>query len=342
MAEVNSANPKDADGGGQAPAPTNEVKIAEVTASGAGSTTVSSPHIVQYPRPPKRDDGRWIALASVIGNIIGKLSNQKVIKEAKNAEGKWRDVMAKMKDIADREDGRVTPKRDQADIVMGDLDDRTRLGFQRADSEYNYSKRLENCIDGLQDDLCNIASCGYQPDYDGIRIRVQADAAKSYAKEHEKICRMTNRYNTGWACETRNRLAIATTNSVIAATNQARETERLNKWKYDFETRKTMLEQLERIRESRNQSSRAYENAALTVRGNQYQWHISEADKSLKYAADLLSAHGQNAAWLADSLRKTAKDSMSDWGTLATMIAGLVLSWNSGSAAAVSNDCGKK
>ena len=63
----------------------NKVEIKETSASAPNATSVSAPHIVQYPRPPKRDDGRWLALSSVIGNIIGKLSSQKVIKEAKSA-----------------------------------------------------------------------------------------------------------------------------------------------------------------------------------------------------------------------------------------------------------------
>lgn len=341
---VTSVNPADADAGNssssQQQQPVNKVEHGGTEATGTGNVAVSAPHIVQYPRPPKRDDGRWLALASVIGNIIGKLSSQKVVKQAKSAEDKWRDVMAKMKDIADRESDRVTPLRDKAQKAMDDLDLRNALNWQRGDLEYAYGERTKPCIDNLSDELCALADCGYQADYDGLMTRIKADAEASQYAEMEKICRMNNRYNTGWACEVKGQLAIATQAAVIAQTNKLREEERLNKWKYDAEIKRTTLQLMEQIRQNRSGIARDYDKTASTVRMNQYNAYTDDAHKSLKWGADLLAAHGQNAAWLADSLRKTAQSSMSDWGALATMITGLILAWNSKSFAAKADDCG--
>lgn len=318
----------------------NKVEIKETSASAPNATSVSAPHIVQYPRPPKRDDGRWLALSSVIGNIIGKLSSQKVIKEAKSAENKWRDVMAKMKEMADTENARVPKLRDKADVAMDDLDRRNTINWQRGDTEYAYGEQLKPCINDKADEICQLSACGWQTDYDGILTRVTADAEAAAHKEMDKICRMNNRYNTGWNCDVRGQLAVATQNTIISQTNKLREEERLKKLQYDTEIKMKTFELMEKTRQNRATASRTYDTTAIDVRLKQYGSYMSDAQTSLKLGADLLSSHGQNAAWLADSLRKTAKESMADWGVLATMITGLLFAWNSKPAAAQANDCG--
>lgn len=318
----------------------NKVEIKENAPSGTNSVAVTAPHIVQYPRPPKRDDGRWLALSSVIGNIIGKLSSQKVIKEAKSAENKWRDVMAKMKEMADIENARVPKLRDKADGAMDDLDKRNTLNWQRGDIEYAYGEQLKPCINDKADEICQLSACGWQTDYDGILTRVTADAEAAAHKELDKICRMNNRYNTGWNCDVRGQLAVATQNTIISQTNKLREEERLKKLQFDADLKMKTFELMEKTRQNRNSTARAYDTTAIDVRLKQYTSYTADAQTSLKLGADLLASHGQNAAWLADSLRKTAKESMADWGTLATMITGLLFAWNSKPAAAKANDCG--
>lgn len=337
---TNAAAGGDGGSSGNQAAPDNQATIAAVNASGTNSAAISAPHIVQYPRPPKRDDGRWIALSSVIGNIIGKLSSQKVLNEAKDAENKWRDVMAKMKQMANTENDRVKPLRDRADEAMSDLDKRNAINWTRGDREFDYGVRLEPCIDNMQDEMCSIADCGYQADYDGILTRVSADAALAEQKELEKICRTNNRYNTGWNCSIRGDLAVATQNAIIANTNKLREEERLKKWQLDWEVKSKTFSLMEGARQNRQATAQSYDKTATQVRANQYQAYTNDAQTSLKMGADLLASHGQNAAWLADSLRKTAKDSMADWGVLATMIGALIFAWNSKPAAAKADDCG--
>lgn len=334
MATVSSANSADAKD------PVNKVDIGQISTGGVNSVGVSAPHIVQYPRPPKRDDGRWLALSSVVGNIIGKLASQGVIKQAKEAESKWKEVMAKMADMANSEYNRVSPLRDKAARAMADLDERNNINWARADTEYTYQERLKPCIDTAADELCAIADCGYQPDYDGIYSRVAADAALAEQKELDKICRVNNRYNIGWDCNAKSKLRIATQSLIIGTTNKAREAERLLKWQHDADIKLKVFNQLEAARQNRQQTAQSYDKTAITVRQGQYTSYTADADNSLKMGADLLASHGQNAAWLAESLRKTAKESMADWGTLATMITTLLIAWNAKRMAAKANDCG--
>lgn len=318
----------------------NMVQGGNVQASAPNAVGVSSPHIVQYPRPQKRDDGRWLALASIIGNVIGKLSSQGTIKEAKSAENKWRDVMSKMKSIADREAERVDPLRDKARQAMDDLDKRNLINWDRADEEFGYQDQMKPCIDNLQSEICAIAACGYTPDYDGIATRVAADAAIAQQKEAEKICRMTNRYNRGWECDVRGKLAEATLAAKIGMTNKLREQERLLAWEHNLKTKTAVFNDMENTRQRRIQTAHNFDKTAITVRESQYRNYTDDARNSLRMGADLLASHGQNAAWLADSLRKTAKDSMADWGVLLPMIGALIFGWNSKTASARNADCG--
>jgi hypothetical protein len=327
-------------GGSSGGATDNQVTIGDVSPSGTNAVSLSSPHIVQYPRPPKRDDGRWIALSSVIGNIIGKLSSQKVLKEARDAEKKWREVMEHQRQMAHAELARVPILRDRAEQAMNDIDKRNTANWQRGDLEYGYGEQLKPCIDNLADEICAISDCGYQPDYDGIHSRIAADAALAEQKEFEKLCRVNNRYNTGWNCNTRGQLLVATQNIIIAQTNKAREEERQRKWQHDYEIKTKTFDLMERARQNRQTTAQNYDRTATENRRFQYSSYTQDADNSLKMGADLLASYGQNAAWLAESLRKTAKESMADWGTLATMIIGLLFAWNMKSSAAKADDCG--
>lgn len=45
--------------------------------SGNGNVAmgVNSNHILQFPRQPKRDDGKWVAIGSLIGALLGKIAS---------------------------------------------------------------------------------------------------------------------------------------------------------------------------------------------------------------------------------------------------------------------------
>lgn len=337
MSIVSSLFGGDAGGGGGA---TNTATVGQVEASGPSSVAITQPHIVQYPRPPKRDDGRWLALSTVIGNIIGKLSSQSIVKEARKLEGEWREIMYRMRDRGYAEWERVNPLRDKAKDAMTDLDGRNVKNWTRADQEFAYQERLKPCIDNMADELCQLADCGYQPDYDGIYARVAADAALAEQQEFDKLCRIVGRYNRGWECDMRGKLLASTQALIIGQTNKLREAERQLKWQHDAEIKLKTFETMERARQGRHNTAQSYDKTAIDVRTNQYRFYTADADNSLKMGADLLASSGQNAAWLADSLRKTAKDAMADWGALAAMIGTLLLSWNSKGSSAKTDECG--
>ena len=76
---------------------TNTIKVEPVSNSGTNGTCISTPHIVQYPKVPRRDDGKWMALGSIIGGLIGKFANEDKLNAASDAEDVWRDLNDKLK-----------------------------------------------------------------------------------------------------------------------------------------------------------------------------------------------------------------------------------------------------
>ena len=70
----------------------NSATVGSVQPSGNGNVGISSNHIIQYPRQPKRDDGKWLAIGSLLGTLVGKFASQSIIDKAKDAEGKWREA----------------------------------------------------------------------------------------------------------------------------------------------------------------------------------------------------------------------------------------------------------
>jgi len=319
---------------------TNQVQTGAATASGTNSTCITSPHIVQYPRPPRRDDGRWMAIGSMIGSLLGALVNKDTIKEARNAENKWKEIVEKVLEQGRKEWGRVDPLRDRAAQAQDQISDRVQRQWQRGDIEYEYGNKLKPCIDDLIAKVCEQASCGYTPDYEGILLRVKADAEKAAAEAGEQYCRVRTRYNIGFSCHVNEAISAARVESIVATTNSAREAERLNKWKYDLETREKAAQLVEGIRVNRDGISRQYDQMATGMKGNQYGWWTADADNSLKVGADMLASSGQNLAWLAESLRRTAEKETRDWGVVGGLLAATLVSWLLPSSAAQNpQDC---
>lgn len=319
---------------------TNQVQTGAATASGTNSTCITSPHIVQYPRPPRRDDGRWMAIGSMLGSIIGALANKGTIKEARDRENQWKDIVDRVLEQGKKEWDRIDPLRDRAKDAQDKISHRVQHQWQRGDIEYEYGAKLKPCIDDLIAKVCEQSSCGYTPDYYGILSRVKADAEKSAGEALEQFCRSRNRYNIGYNCHVNAAIASARVESIVATTNSARETERLNKWKYDLDTRKNAAQLVEGIRQNRDQTSRQYDNAATSMKGQQYAWWTADADNSLRMGADMLASSGQNLAWLAESLRRTAEKETRDWGLMGGLLAATVAVWlGAGSSAQNPQDC---
>lgn len=72
-------------------APTTNVGA--VTSQGTGSTAVSSPTVFNYPVQPPRDDGRMLAVASLVGGVIDALLGGESLGNATAAESTWKDIL---------------------------------------------------------------------------------------------------------------------------------------------------------------------------------------------------------------------------------------------------------
>lgn len=318
----------------------NHVVVEGPTASGVNSTCITQPHIVQYPRPPKRDDGRWMALSTVIGATIGQLSNQSVVKRAEGAESDWKKLLNDLDRQAKVEWARVKPLRDQADAAMKDLDKRNAKNWDRSDEEYDYGEGMKPCIDNTIAALCATADCGYEPDYAGVLARVKADAEREVAAASAKYCGTMNRYNIGMNCEALRTIEATGTAMAISAASTARTQERALAWDKTTAQRMALAQFMESARQGRQNTSQSYDRTANDIRFRQYTGYTNDALQSLQHGADMLASTGQNLAWLAESYRRTADKSAKDWGKLSAMIIGLMLTWNSASSEAQNTECG--
>lgn len=94
---------------------TNTIKVEPVSNSGTNGTCISSPHIVQYPKVPLRDDGKWMAIGGIIGSLIGKFANEGKLDDASSAEDTWRNLNDQLKGMgANRVAARARPAVDSA------------------------------------------------------------------------------------------------------------------------------------------------------------------------------------------------------------------------------------
>lgn len=83
-----------------------------VTASGTNSTAVSTPVVFNYPRQPPRDDGRLLALASLLGGFLDAILGGDAIGDAKDAEATWKSILDNiMYPRGQQELGRVDSER---------------------------------------------------------------------------------------------------------------------------------------------------------------------------------------------------------------------------------------
>ena len=328
-----------------APAPascchTNTIKVEPVSNSGTNGTCISTPHIVQYPKVPRRDDGKWMALGSIIGGLIGKFANEDKLNAASDAEDVWRDLNDKLKAQGLSEWARVPEQRAMAADADGKLKDSAERNYRYALVEMNYSDKLKACDDALHDRLCALANCGYVPDYTGILSRVKADAAAAVKAKRREMMRTVKRYSLCAPAQMCVDLAAAEVAAVVGAASTAREAERQAAWKYNWDTLNQAVQLVEGNRLNRAKQSQSYDNAANLVEANRYAAHTAEAEGSIKTGGDFLSSAGQNYAWLAESLRRSAEKDTGNFSALGALIIPLLLTaFGSAGCALTSVDC---
>jgi hypothetical protein len=239
-----------------------DIKNGDATATNASVTSTNT--VVQYPKPPIRDDGKWMGLASMLGTVVGALASSDLIDDAKEAEHKWRELTDFF--------------NDQGNALSTWADD------------------LKTCDDNLHTKLCDLAACGYQPDYAGILARARNNAYLSVENAYAQACRTADRYHTGINCDVYAGLKRSGITAQVMATTQAYERER-----------QTALEK----------------NFTMTMQATQLVEDDFLKRKQLGY--DALVGAGQNYGYLAQSLRQTAKMDANDTSTLIAVLMAVLL-----------------
>lgn len=300
----------------------NYAQIGSNQGGGTNSPAFSANHIIQYPRQPKRDDGKWLAIASLLGSVLGRFASGSLIKKAKNAEDTWRSINDRMRDIGYD----LIDKQSPAEKALTDAADDWLLKEadwlkDRALDEENYADKLEPCNDTIHDRLCEFITCGYKPDYLGISMRVVADAEAKAKQKRQELCRQVNRYGANQCCEIETRIALATAAEIVGTVSKAREAERQTAWQTNMKLHFDGAELFEKHRDSRKNRSQDYSKTAIGIQDKRHSMHNNNRMDLLKLGLDVLASAGKNYAWLAASLRQTAEKDVGGISSLAGLIA---------------------
>nr|DAO00346.1 MAG TPA: hypothetical protein [Caudoviricetes sp.] len=300
----------------------NYAEIGENKSGGTNSPAFSANHIIQYPRQPKRDDGKWLAIASLLGAVLGRFASNSLIKKAKDAEDTWRSINDRMRDTGYKLLDTDAP----AEKALADAADDWLLREadwlkDRALDEEAYADKLEPCNDTIHERLCEFILCGYKPDYLGISMRVVADAEAKAKQKRQELCRQVNRYGANQCCEIETRTALATAAEIVGTVAKAREAERQTAWQTNMKLHFDGADIFEKHRESRKNRSSDYEKTAINVQDKRFSVHQEKHLALYKLGLDVLASAGKNYAWLAASLRQTAEKDVGGISALAGLLA---------------------
>lgn len=183
--------------------PLQEVTVEGGTVSGTNNSLTQTSTVVQYPRPPRRDDGKWMAISSIIGTVVGMLASSDLIDDAKEAEKKWREL--------------------------------TDFFYDQGKMLSEWADTLKECDDALHDALCKFAQCGYQADYEGVMRRARQAAHLAAENAYAQACRTADRYHTGINCDVWASIKRAEIAGTIQAVVMAYEAERQMAFDKNFE-----------------------------------------------------------------------------------------------------------
>lgn len=316
----------------------NQANIEAGTASGVGSTQVNANHVIQYPRQPKQDDGKWMAVGSLIGSLLGKFAQSGTIKKAEQAEDTWRkindDLYAKGRELWEK----APIERELADDADTDLANQYTWNVNQRDAELARAEQLDDCNDTLHEMVCQFAQCGYTPDYDGIKSRIMADVAAQTKKARAEMCKSLNRYSARACCGIETALATTAIATSVGALYKAREDERARAWQINEGLVFKATEMMEKHRDARVNQAANFDKTAVGIQQKRYDAHNSNYINFTTLGGDFLSSAGKNFAWLAESYRRTAEKMSGELSTLGALIAGVLamfLNFNSGE-----NSCG--
>lgn len=305
----------------------NQANIGAGQATGTGSTQVNANHIIQYPKQPKYTDGKWISLGSLLGALIGKFAEKGSIDKAKDAERNWSKINQQLHDKGNELWGYAPDEKSRADDADADLENHHRWNIGQRDAELARAEQLDACNDTLHEKLCQFATCGYTPDYDGITSRIKADVAGQTKKAREQLTKNLNRYSVRQCCNVETALATSAIATTVSALYKAREDERSRAWQINEQMLYKTAELMERTREARLTSAANFDKSGIGIQQNRYLQHNGNYIDWVKVGGDFLSSAGRNYAWLADSHRKTAEKSSSSLSNLGALIAMAIGLW---------------
>ena len=227
---------------------------------GNNSTAVTSPHIINYPRPPRNNTGKWQALGSIIGALIGRLANSDKLDDASDAEDTWADINSQ-------------------------LHGRGNVLFAYATDERARAALLDPCLNELHTKLCCLALTGYIPDYNGIMLRAKADVETVVNTKIQEICRQATRYNRNVTTETYCDIQRAGVLALVQSVTGARERERQFAYQQQTEFTYKVAALVESHRQSRTNSSLQFDTT-----GGQF---LSSAGRNYAYLAESLRRSAQ-------------------------------------------------
>ncbi len=316
----------------------NQANIGQHEASAPGATSVSANHIIQYPRQPKMDDGKWMGIGSLIGSILSTFADNGTVKKAANAESEWKNINEALKNKGNEMWGQAPAERDLADGADTALQNQYGWNIGQRDAELARAQQLDNCNDALHEKVCQFAECGYKPDYDGIKARIMSDVAAQTKKSRLELKKNLNRYSANQCCGIETALATTAISTTVGALYKAREDERARAWQINEGLIFKAAELMERDRNARFANAAARDQIGVGIQQTRYQMHNANYQYLTTLGADFLSSAGKNYAWLAESYRRTADKMAKNFasaGAVVGAILAMFLNKNSGE-----NKCG--
>lgn len=300
-----------------------QVDKTDVKVDGNGNVGLgfNSNHILQFPRQPKKDDGKWVAMGSLLGALLGKLASAGIMKKVKAAESKWKEVNDALYNQGKDLWGKAPGEWGKLLAVESEVEADADWNKSQRDAEIDYAYRLNTCNDEIHNKLCQLVNCGYKPDYYGISTRVVAAAEAAAEKEYREMKKSLNRYAAKGCCDIGIRLATAKVMSVVGTVSKLREDERKKMWDVNTKLMFDGADMFERHRQGRINDASSFEKEHNT----QLKWLYDKRNynyfKLVELGGEFLASAGKNYGWLADSMRKSAEKDAAGLSSLGAMIA---------------------
>lgn len=300
-----------------------QIEKNDVKSDGNGNVAlgVSSNHVLQFPRQPKRDDGKWVAVGSLLGALLGKIASRGIMKQVAAAESKWKEINDALYNKGKDQWDKAPSEWDKLLKAEADVDADAEWNLQGRDNELNYAYSLDNCNDAIHNKLCAYIQCGYKPDYYGIATRTIATAEAAAAKECREMKKTLNRYAVRTCCDIGIRIATAKVMSVVGTVSKLREAERQKQWEINEKLLHDGAELFEKHRQQRINDAVVFDKQHSDLKKWLYDKRNYNYFKLVELGGEFLAAAGKNYGWLADSLRKSSEKDTGGLASLGSMLA---------------------